>query len=255
MSKKNTFLTGSLRIALLLCIITITATAASLDIGQKHVFEGEQFTVSYTASAPLSQQTVSIAFADQAKTITLPAMTVGTFSDHVTFEAPARGDYEIVAGEARAPVKVEPALVQLTDVFISPQTIAPRETAKLSYTIENVGAVKAYNVKSKLDIVSSERFVYGGEEQELFSVMSPGEKIVQSKDIKARENAGGSTNIAVTVSYEFDGEAHKLEKIVTLGVSTIDMTMVIVGVVAAILVLGFLFSRAEAKSAAKGKGE
>jgi hypothetical protein len=238
-----------------LCIIAVAASAAALDVDQKHVFEGEQFTVKYTASAPLSQQAVSIAFAGQAKTITLPSMTVGTFSDHVTFEAPARGDYEVVAGEARAPVTVEPALVQLTDVFISPQAIAPRETAKLAYTIENVGELKAYNVKSRLDIVSSERFVYSGEEQELFSVMSPGEKIVQSKDIKARENAAGETNIAVTVTYEFDSETHTLQKIVRLGVNTMDITMVIAAVVAVILVVGFLFSRAEAKSAGKGKGE
>ncbi len=238
MNKLNTFLIGSL---LLLAVVT----AASLEIDSNHVFEGEDFVVIYAASAPLSQQEVQISFAEQIQTITLPTTTVGTFSSQVVFTAPTKGTYEVVSGEARATIEVEPALVVLKELRLKPGSIAPRETSTLSYTIENEGQLRVYNVKSKITIPSSDKFSYNSDEQELFSVMAPGEKITQSKEIRARETAEGETNVEVVVTYEYDGETHTREEWVKLGVNSMDFALIFVVLLLLVVVAKFFFSRGQ----------
>jgi hypothetical protein len=236
MPKLNTFLAISLMLAL--------AGAATLELNSKHVFEGEDFTVTYTASAPLSQHEVPVEFAGQAKTVTLPTMAVGTFSTAVSFTAPETGKYEAVSGDARAEVNVEPALLVLKNVGIVPSSIAPREIAKLSYTIENVGQLRVYNVKSKVTIPGSDRFSYNGDEQLLFDVWEAGNSVVQTKEIMARESASGEANIQVAVAYEYDGEVHTRSEWVRLGISSVDWQLLGFVALLVIIVAFFALSRA-----------
>ncbi|MFC2174589.1 hypothetical protein ACFLQ2_01855 [archaeon] len=236
MMKASTFLIGSL-------LLMAVACAASLDVDNRHVFEGEEFTVKYTASAPLSQQEVSIAFADQEKSITLPSMAVGTFSTTIEFTAPQRGTYEVVSGEARAVVEVEPAMVVLEDVRVEPSSVSPGDSVQLSYTIRNDGDVKAYHVKRKITI-ASDAFSYNSEEDELYGEMGPGASLHEVKEIMARESASGDVNIQLTVSYEFDNEVHRREEWVRLGVSAMDLWMV-AAVLVVIAAAGLFFSKTQ----------
>ncbi|MCK4327558.1 MAG: hypothetical protein KAW41_03710 [Candidatus Diapherotrites archaeon] len=234
--KANMFLIGSILLMAMAC-------AASLDVQGRHVFEGEEFAVVYSASAPISQHEVSIAFADQTRTITLPTAPTGTYSNTITFTAPQKGTYEVVSGEAKAVVEVEPALLVLEDVRISPESVSPGEAARLGYTVRNDGDMAVYNVKSRVGL-SSDRFDYNADEQELFSTMAPGEQIGQVKEIRARQNAGGEARIQVVVSYEYDGETHTREEWATLSVSSMDLGMIVAGVL--VVVAAFLvFSKSK----------
>ena len=228
-------------------LMLAVANAAMITVDKKHIFEGEEFAATYTANAPLSQQEVTVAFGKQIKKITLPTMAVGTFSTTISFTAPQAGDYEIVSGEAKTKVHVEPALLVLEDVSISPASIKPRESAKLSYTIENIGDARVYNVKSKITIPNSDKFNYNSDEQELFSVMAPGEKLVQTKDIFARENADSEANVQVVVSYEYGGEVHTSEKWVSLNAGSFDFGFALLAIVGVIILImaKSVFSRAK----------
>ena len=219
------------------------ASAAVITVDNNHVFEGEEFTVTYTANTPLSQQDMSITVSDQTKIVTLPTMTVGSFSTTVSFVAPQVGEYEIVSGDTRTVLNVEPALLVLKDVSIKPSSIAPRETARLSYTLENEGDLRVYNVKSRVIIPTSDQFSYNNDQQELYSIMAPGEKMVQAKEIRARENAAGETNIEIGITYEYDNEIHKRTEWVTLGVTSFDWALGGLVTVLIIIVAGFAFSR------------
>ena len=232
-----------LTIAISSLLLLAMVGAATLEVTSNHVFEGEEFIVKYAANAPLSQQEITVAFVGQTKIISQSAMTVGSFSSEVSFTAPQTGTYEIVSGNARAEVVVEPALLVLKDISIKPSTIAPRETAKLSYTLENVGDLRVYNVKSRVAIPASDQFSYNGDLQELFSEMAAGEKLVQAKEIRARENAAGEANIEVAVTYEYDGELHKRSEWIRLGISSNDWALTGLLAVLIIIVVGFAFSR------------
>lgn len=240
MFKPNMFLIGSL-------LLFSVAGAASLELGAKHVFEEEEFTVYYIANAPISQHEVDISFAGQHKTLILPTMTVGTYRGTVTFTAPSKGTYEIVSEGARAVVEVEPSLVSLKNVRLAPASISPRETAKLSYTIANEGSLKVYNVKSQIVLMPSAAFKYNGDKTELFSVFSPGERIDQVKEIVARESASGEAKLIVRVTYEFDNEEHVREEMVQLSVNSYDW-MFVIAVLLIIVVAKLFFSRRQGVS-------
>jgi len=237
--KASTFLVGSI-------LLIALASAASLEVQGRHVFEGEEFTVRYTASAPISQHDVTIAFAEQTREITLPNMAVGTFSTTVSFTAPQEGSYEAVSGEARAAVEVEPALVVLEDVRLVPGSVSPGETAELSYTIRNTGEASAHNVKRKVT-VASDAFNYNPEEDTLYGTMQPGDSLHKVEQIVARESASGDVNVQVLISYDYDGETHTREEWMALGVSSIDIWMV-VGLVLVIAVAGIILSKAKRPS-------
>ncbi len=232
---------------LAISLLLAAASAAMITVGQKHVFEGEEFSVSYTANAPLSQHEATISFAGQERKITLPSMAVGSFSADVTFTAPQAGEYDVSSGEAMAKIVVEPAVIALEDVSLSPSSIKPRETAKLKYTVENVGNVEVYNVKSKLSIPNSDKFIYNQDEQELFSTMAPGEKIVQEKEIAARENAGSEARVLLAISYEYDGETHKVEKWITLGTSKLDVGPIAMAAIALLVIAAAKFAASRHK--------
>ena len=237
--KASTLLIGSL-------LLMAAACAASLGVDQSHVFEGEEFTVTYTASAPISQQKVSIAFADQTKDINLGKMTLGTFSTSVSFNAPQKGTYEIVSGEAKTEVVVEPSLLVLEDVRIHPGSIPPGETTELSYTIRNAGEEQVYNVKRKVT-VASDAFTYNAQEDLLHKIMSPGTSLHEVKQIVARGSASGSARAQVLVTYEYDGELHTREEWVSVNVSSMNSGMVIAAVLVVAVAL-FVFSKAKRHS-------
>lgn len=243
--RMNTFLIISI-------LLLAMSNAAMLTVNNRHVFEGEEFTATYTANAPLSQQEISVAFAKQVKKVTLPTMAVGSFTTDIPFTAPQAGKYEIVSGEARTGLVVEPALLVLEDVSVSPSSIKPGETAKLSYTLKNTGNARVYNVKSKITIANSDKFNYNSGDQELFSVMAPGEEIVQTKDIISRENAKGEANIQVSVSYEYDGEVHTLTKWVSLNAGpSIDFDFVLLAVIVFMIAIVAKYSLSNSKHADK----
>ncbi len=200
-------------ITLIISLLLLAAVAAStVETVQEHVYTDEEFEVEFRTSGPTNQHQVELEFMDQAQVVYVDTLGHGVpFKATVKFKAPPfAGEYEVRSDEGTAAISVEEPRFTLSDIKVEPSIISPRETTKLSYTVENVGDATLYNVKGDISIklgAESDYEMYSGTE-ELFTSMGPGEKRTVVKEITARESASGQERIGVDVSYEFDGETH-----------------------------------------------
>jgi hypothetical protein len=160
------------------------------------------------------------------------------FESPIKFTAPtSTGNYEINTDEGKLKINIEEPVLSLTNVKIEPSTIQPRETTKLSYTIENVGEQTLYNVNGEIKIIlgAEDNYEFDSAQEELFTTMGPGEQRTVVKEIAARENAKGQERIGVEINYEFNGEKHYARDDTLLsvgGVPWFDIIIILVLVLA-----------------------
>jgi hypothetical protein len=206
MKKSTVLLTSLLLLAL--------AAASTLEIVPKHVYAGESFDVKFSTAGPTNQHTLELKLIDQVNTVYIDRLEAGNpQSNTITFKAPPQpGEYEITSDEGKAKVTVEAPVFKLSGVKMEPAAIQPRESAKLSYTIENIGDTPLYDVKGLVTAQagSESDYDFSSGNEELFTSMGRGEKRTVVKEITARESAKGSTTFKIEVAYNVDGEIHYL---------------------------------------------
>lgn len=198
------------------------ASATSLEIAQKHVFAGEEFTVVFKTNAPLSQHTARIKFGNQEKKFTVPTKAEGLFTKNLTFKAPEKpGEYTISGEEASTKVVVEEPLLTLENVKLDSEKINPGDTTQIGFTIKNVGEYMVYNVAYQLVLSNPEDYEFNSEKQTIGNMRS-GESQTKVEEIKAKPSANNPTRIEVVVEYVFDGETHYWKADVQLSVETME---------------------------------
>ena len=234
-------ITKLVALVLLLCFVS----ASSITLKNKHIFPGESFDVQFKASGPVDAHDVKFEFVGTTTVISVPRKAYGMHSVDIQFKAPSQpGEYEIKSSEAVLTVIVEEAIIRISGLKVEPEAISPRKIAKVTYTIENVGDVEAYNVKAKLGMVSSQAwFDFDFGEEKLFDLMEPGARVTRVKEVLAREKASGVAQLSVAVEYEFDQEKHEIVRYASLKVKTFPVIEV-AAILIAVLVIGkFLIPR------------
>ena len=216
-----------------------TAYGASLETNKNHIFAGEDIEFTFTESAPISQRTIVFELEEETKEINLPDMEEGVFTIDFELTAPdTPGEYSVVSSELVKDITVEKSPLELVDVYLDPETIGSRETTKLSYTIKNTGDVMVYDIDAQILVLgASQNFEFDEEKQRLFDSLDPGEEFTEVEEIIARENAEGTPEVGVTITYIYDNEEHELSAYKTLTVGSFPWLEVII-IVVIILIAG-----------------
>jgi hypothetical protein len=218
-------------------LLAALAAAATLEPTTKHVFAGEEFTVTFTTAAPLSQHKATFDLEGQKQEVVVPTLTSGVYKFDVVFKAPTRpGKYTIKGSDVSAEINVEEPLLILEDAKLDPPTVRPREAARLSFRVTNPGKLSVYNVKSRVTVLGgSGDFIYNADEEELASVFQAGEAATRVVEITPKEGAAGTKQVSLVVTYEFDNEIHSRSALETISVSGFPWVEVVI--IALILIL------------------
>jgi len=237
----TTTITKLIAITLLLCF----ASATTLTLKNKHVFPGETFNVEFKTAGPVDAHDVKLEFAGTTTNVHVPKKAIGMYTTTAQFKAPdLAGEYEIRSNEAVLAVTVENPIVQITNIKVEPESISPRKTAVITYTVENIGEIQAYNVKTKVDLASAQTlFDYDSTQETMFSVMEPGEQTTRTKEITAREKASGIAQVGITVSYEYDQEKHEVIKYASIRVKRIPLLEIAVILLIVLVVAKFVIPK------------
>ncbi|MCD6522342.1 MAG: hypothetical protein J7K68_01215 [Candidatus Diapherotrites archaeon] len=237
-----------MKMSMVLIIISLMISVgmcAAIQVDQKHIFAGEQFTATFVIDAPLREGEIVFNFVGQEKVVNIPEMEKGTYTTKITFTAPNKpGTYEITSKEASTSVIVEKPMITVTDVKMDPYAINPGETSQLVFSIRNVGDFSVYNVKAKVNIVgSSDRYEFNKEWMPLFEIMEPGAELTRRIDITSKQSASGLERIELTISYEYDGEVHTINKYAEIQVGGFPLVEVIILIIVLIVVGRFVLTR------------
>lgn len=194
------------KMIILVCLL-ISVASASLEIQQKNVFAGEEFTVLLSAKAPTSEHTVKVILQDQEKEASIPEKEKGVFYTNISFTAPEAGQYEIKSKYGNVVLEVKEPLLIIEDFELEPMEIEQSKSADLHFKIRNPGEYMVYNVNYELKLYNPGFFEFENKKQDLGN-LARNQELERTEIIRAKEDAEGKTSIQLIVEYEFDGEKH-----------------------------------------------
>ncbi len=212
-------------------LMTLTASAASLELQQKHVFTSEEFEVEVTQHAPFDG-TLELAFNGETKKISIENLEQGYFTQTLTLKAPPYPGTYTIKGDFEKEIGIEENPLQIESLETDPSTIDPRETTKLKYRITNTGKTDVYNVEVKVNAFGGERFLEIAGSESKQEKMAPEESSSKVVNIKAKPSSEGNYNIVLRVSYEFNEETHVISSSTDMNVGgSNNIEIVLIGLI------------------------